>query len=117
MATNIHEHSPRSPECVARTPESCTCAEYYGINADADMDRAIEISQRLDHRRQERVIGLGPETEEQQLDGDADTSVRQIKPGDHFWKRSEFLACNRGRTMYDVDMNRFQGQTWKRAQR
>jgi hypothetical protein len=100
--------------------EPCACDDYYGFNGGDDPQRAIKIAEKLDGKRQESQKGLGSDCDdsasERNHGGDQDgQQAADSKPDGHFWKRSEYLKCNRGVPMKDLDMSRFKGPTWQRA--
>ncbi len=85
--------------------------------------REKDIYTRIDARRTPGTLGRGAD-----LDGARDGEKENSRDYGHredafrqsethgFWKRSEFLACNRGDTMHTLDLSTFMGgPTWQRA--
>lgn len=78
----------------------------------------LTVYDRIDKRRTPGYLGHGP-------DSDAEVDIKSANhredmfrhsETDGFWKRSEWLRCNRGEPMVDIDMRKhFGGPTWRRG--
>lgn len=116
--SKLHTHQPRHPSCAALSngAEPCTCDAEFGFNGGDDPARAIEIAERMDNRKQESHYGRGSDQDEEGGQRQHQSGGKQhTKPDGHFWKRSEFLKCNAGVPMKDLDMSRFRTPEWQRA--
>lgn len=87
---------------------------------DTESKREMEQARRLEARRTPGVLGRGPDSDSPDATSKIDYGHREDafrrSETDGYWKRSEFLACNRGDKMETLDLSKLMGgPTWTRA--
>ena len=98
----LHEVKRVHPECSATGDEAspCECVDLWGFNPDdsAELDRAIEVSVRLDMQERPYTY-FGSTVDADESDDTEKSTTGSHIPDGHFWKRSEHLKCCRGDKM------------------
>lgn len=119
---------PIHPECSALGDGGAECTCDIGYRQATDLDRAIEVAERLEGRSNPCVYpGRGPDADEAEgrartsskvfsdATPDNDYGVTTVERG--FWKESEDLRCKAGKDFARGPLNydRFKGDNWERA--